>query len=74
MYVLNSEENDLFRSFLGNFLIPQEQRICKTCVQSFVNRAIHLFPKKNKVLSLHLIDLVVSNFYFDLVPQLYFLK
>ena len=42
--------------------------------KSFVNCAIHLFPKWNKVFTLHLIDLVVLNFYVDLVPPFYFWK
>ena len=33
-----------FHNFLGSF--------CRTCVNSFVDCAIHLFPRKNKVFSL----------------------
>ena len=51
------------------YLIP-----CWTRVKSFFNCAIHLFSRQNKVFSLHVVDQVVSNFYFDLVPLFYFLK
>ena len=59
----------------GNFLILLEQRFCgalvKICVLGF---AIYLFPRQNKVLIQHLVNLVVLTFYFDLIPPLYFLK
>ena len=55
-----------FRSFHGNFLIPWEQRFCRTCVKNVVKCDTHLL--------FHFIDLVISNFDFDLVPPFYFLK
>ena len=56
------------------FFIPEEQRFCRAYVKSFVYWAIHLFLRQNKVFTLYLVDLVVLNFYFDLVPPFYFLK
>ena len=40
---------------------------CRKHVKRFANCAIHLFPRKNKVFTLHLVDLVVLNLYFYLV-------
>ena len=60
--------------FLKNVLIYLEQRFCRRGVSSCGKCAIHLFPKQNKVFAQHLVDLVVLNFYFDLVAPFYFLK
>ena len=68
------KKTNYFNRFIGNLLIPYEQRFCRTCVKSFVNRAFHLFSRSNKVFSLHLINLALSNFNFDLNLQFYFLK
>ena len=46
----------------------------RTCVKSFVNWAIYLFPRQNKVFTPYLVDLVVFNFCFYLVLPFYFLK
>ena len=43
-------------------------------IKSFVNFAVHLFPRQNKVFTMYLVDLVVLNFYFDFALPFYFLK
>ena len=65
MYVLNIEENYLTWQLFGNFLIPQEQ-FCRTGVKRFVNLW--------RVFTLHLVNLVVLIFYFDLPLPFNFLK
>ena len=57
----------IFTAFLGIFLYFLNNGSSN---KSFVNCASHLFPRLNKVFSLHLVDLVASNFDFDLVPPL----
>ena len=47
---------------------------CRTCIKSFVNCAVHLFPRQNKVFTMHLVNLIVLHFYFDLVLPFCFLK
>ena len=68
------KKTTLLDGFLGNFLIPSKQQFCRTCVKGFFNCAIHLFPTQNKFFALHLVDVVLLNFYFYLVPLFYFLK
>ena len=45
-----------------------------TCIKSFVNWAIHLFPRQNKVFTLYMANLLVVNFCLYLIPPFYFLK
>ena len=73
IYVLNTDEN-LLNTFLGNFLVLLEQQFCRTLVSSCFKGAVNLFSRSNKVLTQHLVNLVVLTFYFNHVPPFYFLK
>ena len=51
-----------------------EQRFCRTGVNNSVECDVDLVQRQNKIFIQHLVDLVVINFSFDLVPPFYCLK
>ena len=60
--------------FSRNFLILLEQRFYRTLLNICVLNLVFIYLRQNKVFTQNLVSLVILNFYFDLVPPLYFLK
>ena len=63
-----------YEVFSGNFLILLEQRFYRTLLNICVLNLVFIYLRQNKVFTQNLVSLVILNFYFDLVPPLYFLK